>query len=173
MSNLLLEEVEYQYESTASGQWRRYVFPTGMRFEEFVSHRRFFGLPLVHYTYGICPETGRRITAKGVIAVGRKAIGLIAIGQAALGIVAFGQAAGGVLLGLGQASCGILSVGQLAVGWLFGLGQIATGVTAIGQVAFGKYVLAQLGVGKYLWTPKIQHPEAVQFFKHLFAYFMS
>ena len=44
-------------------------------------------LPLVHYTYGKCPETGKRIVAHGVIAVGRLAWGIIAIGQASLGVV--------------------------------------------------------------------------------------
>ena len=73
MKNLLLEKVEYKIETTNFGVWRRFVYPNGSYFAEFKSHATFMGLPLFHYTRGKCPETGRRIIAKGVIAVGRLA----------------------------------------------------------------------------------------------------
>ena len=49
----------------------------------------------MHYTRGKCPETGRRIIAKGVIAVGRLATGIVAIGHASFGLIAIGQLAYG------------------------------------------------------------------------------
>jgi hypothetical protein len=167
MKNLLLEQIEYKIEKTERGTWRRYVYPTGEYFSEFVSHKRMFGLPLVHYTRGKCPETGRRIVAKGIIAVGRLAAGVLAIGHASFGLLAIGQLALGLFFGLGQASSGMYALGQVAIGFYFGIGQIATGVTAIGQIGIGKYVLAQIGIGKYVWTQKTADPEAVEYFRAL------
>ncbi len=165
MSNLLLEKVEYKVEETSFGIWRRYVYINGTSFHEFKTHKTMFGLPLIHYTYGRSPETGRRVVAKGIIAVGRIACGFIAIGQAALGLLAIGQLAIGVLLGLGQLSSGIAALGQLAIGAYVGLGQFVTGYIAIGQFALGKYVLAQLGVGEFVWSSQRFDPEAAEFFR--------
>jgi len=173
MKNLLLEKVEYKIETTDLGVWRRFVYPNGTYFAEFKSHATFMGLPFFHYTRGKCPETGRRIIAKGVIAIGRLATGIIAIGHASFGLIAIGQLGLGILLGLGQASTGFYAIGQLAWGLMFGLGQFATGQIAIGQFAYGKYVLAQLGYGDYVWSMKRADPEAVKFFKSFLARFMS
>ncbi len=167
MDNLLLEKVEYKVEQTRWGVWRRFVYPNGKYFAEFKSHNTLFGLPLLHYTRGICPETGRRIVAKGVVAVGRLALGILALGHAAAGVVALGQLGLGVLLGLGQGATGVVAVGQLALGVQFGLGQFATGVVAIDQMAVGKYVLCQLGYGDHVWRVGRADPEAVRFFKQL------
>ena len=82
MDNLLLEEVEYKIEETNFGVWRRFGYIDGTSFHEFKSHNSWMGLPLVHYTFGRNPETGRRVVAKGVIAVGRLACGIVAIGHA-------------------------------------------------------------------------------------------
>lgn len=164
---MLLEKVEYKTEKTRRGTWRRFVYPDGRYFAEFKSHTVLFGLPLLHYSRGICPETGRRIVAKGIIAVGRLAMGGLAIGQGSLGILAVGQLAIGLLFGLGQGSTGVLALGQLALGVAFGAGQIATGVVAIAQIGLGKYVLAQIGFGQYVWSQGISDPEAVEFFKSL------
>src|SRR5262245_9525690 len=108
--NLLLQDIQYQVEQTAWGTWRRFVYPTGMRFAEFTSHRAWGSLPLVHYTYGRCPETGKRITARGVIAVGRFARGILAFGQVSVGVIAFGQLAVGLLFGFGQAATGAVCI---------------------------------------------------------------
>lgn len=167
MKNMLLEKVEYKIEKTNLGTWRSFVYPSGEYFSEFTSHNTMFGLPVLHYTRGKCPETGRRIVAKGIIAVGRLATGVIAIGHAALGVLAIGQLGLGLLFGLGQASSGVLAVGQLALGFYFGIGQVATGIIAIGQIGIGKYVLAQMGIGKYVWSQKTADPQAVEFFKSL------
>jgi hypothetical protein len=149
--NLLLTEIEYQWEETALGMWRRYVYPNGALFSEFKSHGHFGPMPILHYTYGKCPETGRRIVAHGFIAIGRLARGVIAIGHASVGIIAIGQLAIGLAFGLGQACTGALAIGQLAFGVFFGFGQIATGYIAIGQIAIGTYVLAQYGIGTHVW----------------------
>jgi len=169
MENLLLERVEYQFETTHFGIWRRYLYPTGVYFAELKSHSTFLGLPLVHYTHGICPETGKRIVAKGVLGIGRLATGVLAIGQASFGVVAVGQLGLGLLLGLGQGSTGWIAIGQLAIGVYFGLGQMATGSIAIGQLGLGKYVLVQMGFGEHVWSTKGSDPEAIEFFKDLLS----
>jgi len=173
VKNLLLEKVEYKIESTNFGVWRRFLYPNGAYFTEFKSHATFFGLPLLHYTRGKCPETGKRVIAKGVIAMGRLATGILAIGHASFGVIAIGQLGLGLLLGLGQGATGLYAIGQVALGLMFGLGQIATGKIAIGQVAYGKYVLAQVGYGDYVWSMKHADPDAVTFFKSLLARFIS
>jgi hypothetical protein len=165
--NLLLEKIEYRIDETASGSWRRFVYPNGSRFEEYKSRAEFAGMPLLHYTYGICPETGRRITARGVIAIGRFARGIIAIGHVAFGIVAIGQASVGLVLGFGQATAGVFCIGQLAIGLIFGAGQVATGYIAIGQIAFGSYVLAQIGWGSHVMDTRAVDPVAQNFFLRL------
>jgi len=165
MQNLLLEDVEYKVEETGLGVWRRFVYSSGARFSEFRSHASIGDLPLIHYTSGMCPETGRRIVAKGVIAVGRMAVGVVAIGQASLGLIAIGQLAIGLLFGLGQLTTGLAAIGQIAVGALLGIGQIATGVTAIGQLAFGKMVLGQVGHGMNVWSVSRADTTAVEYFR--------
>jgi hypothetical protein len=173
MRNLLLENVEYKIEETPHGVWRRFVYPTGQYFAEFRSNTTVFGLPLLHFTRGICPETGRRVVAKGFFAVGRIATGVIAFGQAAAGIIAFGQAGFGLLFCLAQGGAGMVAVGQLAAGFQFGAGQFATGLTAIGQLALGKYVMAQFGLGTYVWSPGHADPEAVRHFQELLSWASS
>jgi len=169
LRNLLLEKVEFQVTRTAAGSWRRFLWPTGELFEEYRSSRRLFGLPLLHFTRGRSPETGRRVVARGVIAVGRRAIGIVAIGQGAAGVVALGQASAALLVGVGQATIAPIAVGQLALGLLFGLGQAATGWVAIGQLALGEYVLAQIGFGAHVWDTRGVSPEAEPFFRALLS----
>jgi hypothetical protein len=168
MTNVLLENIEYKIEETPLGVWRRYLYPSGAYFSEFKAHRTLLGLPFIHYTKGICPETGKRVVAKGVVAIGRLATGVVAIGQASLGIVAIGQLALGFFFGLGQGSTGVVAIGQIAVGIEFGAGQLATGLTAIGQMGIGRYVLAQLGFGDHVWSTTRADPEAVQYFQSLY-----
>jgi hypothetical protein len=163
--NMLLGPVEYQTQETTWGVWRRFLYPNGHLFVEFVSHRRLFGLPWLHYTRGISPETGSRLWAKGIVAIGRKAYGVLAIGQLALGLVAIGQLAIGLGFGLGQATTGVVSVGQVALGISVGIGQLATARVAMGQISYGHYVLAQIGWGQHVWDMRGADPAAVAFFK--------
>lgn len=167
MANLLLQEVDYKTEKTRFGIWRRFLYESGAHFAEFRSHATMFGWPLLHYTSGVCPETGRRRTAKGIVAVGRLAVGGLAIGQASLGAVAIGQLGVGLLFGLGQAATGVWAVGQLALGGLFAAGQVTAAAVAIGQMAAGEYVLAQIGYGKHVWSQGSADPAAVQYFQDL------
>jgi hypothetical protein len=166
--NMLFADVEYQTEVTRLGTWRRFLYPHGALFEEFVSHGNLLGLPLVHYTRGVCPETGKRVVAKGVVAIGRLAIGIVAIGQASAGVIAIGQLAVGLLFGLGQASTGIVAVGQLAIAVMAGLGQATCGNVVIGQFAFGHYVLAQIGFGVHVMDARGTDPQAADLFGPLF-----
>jgi hypothetical protein len=161
------EPIEFEITRTRRGRWRRYTWPDGSVFAEYTSRRRWRGLPLLHYTRGRSPETGRRVVARGVVAVGRVAVGVVAVGQAATGVIAIGQLGIGALAGLGQATSGIVCLGQLAAGFGFGAGQLASGYVAIGQLALGHYVLAQAGFGDYLWTPERADPEAMAFFTRL------
>lgn len=165
--NMLLADIEYLVEETSWGTWRRFVYPDGSRFAEYTSWRTWGRMPLVHYTYGRCPETGKRITAYGVIAVGRFAYGMLAIGQIAMGLVAIGQLSIGMLFGLGQAALGSVCVGQLALTILFGVGQFTVGHVAIGQFAYGHYVLAQLGLGEHVIDTQAVDPKAHDFFLRL------
>jgi hypothetical protein len=166
-TNLLLTDIQYAVEETPRGTWRRYVYPNGKRFAEYTSRASWGGMPMVHYTWGICPETGKRVMANGVIAIGRWARGFIAIGQFAVGFVAIGQCAIGLVLGLGQFTTGAIAIGQLSLAMLFGLGQITCGQVAIGQIAYGRYVLAQLGWGEHVVDTRVIDPAAKDFFLRL------
>lgn len=167
MANILLENVKYKVEETSLGTWLRYLYPDGRGYAEFTSHKKMYGLPFIHYTRGICPETGRRKRAGGIIAIGRIAVGAVAIGQAAFGIIAVGQLGIGILFSLAQGAAALAAVGQVALGVRFGLGQLATGYTAIGQLAVGTYVLAQVGFGDHVWSQKAVDPQAVEYFLSL------
>lgn len=60
----------------------------------------------------------KRGFARGVIAIGPRAIGIVAIGWVAFGIFAIGAGAVGVFA-LGGICYGVFSVGGYALGWLF------------------------------------------------------
>jgi hypothetical protein len=167
MNNLLLERIAYQEQRTAFGTWRRYMYPSGAVFAELRTQRTLLGWPLLHYTKGVCPETGRRVTARGVIAIGRLAVGIIALGQAAVGPIAIGQLALGLLLGLGQAATGFGAVGQAVLGAGYGLGQLAVGHVVVAQLGYGEYVLAQAGAGTHVWSVTRRDPQALAFFRSL------
>jgi hypothetical protein len=113
------------------------------------------GYPLIHIAVGK-DANGKIRVAKGIIAIGQFGIGLITIAQ-------FGV---GLLFGIGQFMFGLITIGQCAIGIFFGLGQFATGYIAIGQIALGWYALCQFGFAKYIWSQKVRHPEAVEFFRH-------
>ncbi|MBN1356698.1 zinc ribbon domain-containing protein [bacterium] len=121
---------------------------------EWRTRTELFGWPVIHIAFGRNKQTGKWMVAKG----------LIAVGQFGVGLITFAQFGIGVLFGFGQCIAGYTAIAQFALAVYFGLGQFATGYIAIGQLAYGKYVLAQLGHGDFLWTPKIKDPEAVLFF---------
>lgn len=167
MGNLLLEDVEYRIDQTRRGAWRRYVYPDGTQFAEYKTHATWMGLPVVHYTRGKCPETGKRIVARGVFALGRIAVGVVAAGQASFGVVAIGQLGIGLLIGFAQLGTGVFAIGQVALGLVLGVGQVATGYFAVGQIGIGYYVLGQVGVGEHVWSQTTSDPIAQDFFRSL------
>ena len=163
--NLLLRQIDYQLTETSFGRWRRFMGADQKVFEEFVSHARILGLPLLHYTKGRCPETGKRITAKGIVAIGRFAIGFLAIGQVSAGLIAIGQLGLGLLFGIGQATSGVITIGQLAIGGAFAVGQFATAYAVVGQFGFGEYVIAQIGFGTHVFDTLKADPAVLPFFE--------
>lgn len=114
MGNVLLEKVDYKITETERGIWRRYMYPTGSLYAEYTSRSMAFGMPLIHYVRGVSPETGVAPVARGVIAIGRRAVGIVAIGRFAVGLLAVGQLSAG-LIGIGQLTGGVLSLGQMAL----------------------------------------------------------
>lgn len=105
----------------------------------------------MHVAFGR-DEAGRRLVARGIVAVGQFGVGLVTIAQ-------FGV---GVLIGVGQVSVGLVCVSQVAISVIFGLGQLAVGAMAIGQLAIGVYVLAQVGFGQFVWSMDRHDPEVLQ-----------
>jgi len=133
---------------------------------EFRSKTTLFGWPLVHIAFGLDPLTGRSRTAKGIIAIGDRAVGGVAIGGAAAGVVAIGGAAAG-LLSLGGVSLGILAaIGGLAVGGL-SFGGMAVGIIAVGGGAIGLYAGGGWGWGLHVLSSSVRDPEAEQLFQQL------
>lgn len=167
MGNVLLEKVDYKITETERGIWRRYMYPTGSLYAEYTSRSMAFGMPLIHYVRGVSPETGVAPVARGVIAIGRRAVGIVAIGRFAVGLLAVGQLSAG-LIGIGQLTGGVLSLGQMALGLALGIGQVASGYVCIAQIGFGHLVLAQAGFGAHAWTMRNRDPEASEFFRSLF-----
>ncbi len=124
---------------------------------EYRSEAEILGWPVIHIAFGKDAETGKIIVAKGIIA----------IGQFGIGLITFAQVGVGLLFGFGQCVAGIVAIGQVAIGIYFGMGQLATGLTAIGQLALGRFILAQIGLGQYVWSPERSDPEAVAHFTNL------
>jgi hypothetical protein len=167
MANLLNQQPDYVFSQSRWGATRKYLYDSGMLFREFKSHLKIGTLPLVHITLGINPETGKRLWAKGVIAIGRKAAGIIAIGQLAIGIISIGQLSISLLIALGQLSiAGLFAAGQAGIGAV-AIGQVAVGFVAIGQFAAGFYALGQAGIGKFVLSVHVRNQQAVSFFKSL------
>lgn len=127
---------------------------------EWKSSQTFYGYPLVHIAFGRDEKNKLKI-AKGIIAIGQFGIGLITFAQ-------FGV---GILFGFGQVMLGTTAIAQCALSLLFGIGQVSTGYIAIGQISLGFYALCQEGLAKYILTPKIKDPEAIEFFKQLYERF--
>ena len=102
---------------------------------EWKSAATFAGMPLVHVAFGIDRE-GRVRTARGIIAVGQRAIGGVAVGILAAGVISCGVVCGGVVslgvvAGALLLACGVNAVAPLAVG-VIAFGAVAGGVNAIG-----------------------------------------
>jgi hypothetical protein len=139
MENLLNTEIDYQTTETSYGTWRRFLYTNGAMNSEFTSRSSFIGWPLLHISRGRSPETGKIAAARGIIAIGQKAVGVLAVGQAAFGIIAIAQLSIGLLIGVGQAATGILAIGQAAAG-VFAISQFGIGVTGLSQLGGGLFL---------------------------------
>jgi hypothetical protein len=167
MPNLLLQPVDWKVDEGSFFVVKRYLSPATGSYTEYTSRMRMGQLPLVHITLGRDPETGRRKTARGVIAIGRFAFGLVAFGQVAVGAIAIGQASFGALA-LGQAAISAtVALGQLSVAPIFALGQVSVAYTAVGQVAVGAFAMGQEAFGPHVWTTTKKDPEAEAHFRKL------
>ncbi|MBL8843585.1 MAG: serine/threonine protein kinase [Planctomycetes bacterium] len=140
---------------------------------EWRSARAWRGRPLLHVAFG---RRGERKVARGVVAIGDRAVGLLAIGTVARGVVALGNVAIGAVafgafgcggLALGGGALGVVALGGVAVGG-FALGGLAVGAVAIGGFAAGGYALG----GKtfaYEWVNGADESEAGRRFFTRFA----
>jgi len=134
---------------------------------EYRSPAEIASIPLVHIALGRDPQTGKVRVARGIIAIGRIAYGVVAVGQLAIGVVSLGQLAVGAAFAIGQGAVSANALGQLSVGAALAIGQLACGWTVVAQIGLGVYVLAQYGVGQYLWTATVRDPVAVTHFEPL------
>lgn len=130
---------------------------------EYRSKTRIFGVPLVHVAYGLDPITGRPRTAKGIIAIGERAIGGLAIGGMAVGGIAVGGFGLGIISISGFALALMVAVGGLAIGGTaFGGGAI--GIIALGGGAVGVYAFGGGAWGLHALGGNANDPAARAFF---------
>ncbi len=102
---------------------------------EWKSQRSWRGSPLVHIAFGI-DRSGQLRTARGVIAIGQRAVGGLAIGIIARGVIAIGVVAIGVI------SFGVVAIAALLAGGVNALAFAAFGVVAAGYMAGGVHTIA-------------------------------
>jgi tRNA A-37 threonylcarbamoyl transferase component Bud32 len=164
-----VSEVKTQVEAISGvfpAAWRPYGY-------EYRSKTMLFGMPLLHICSGLDPATGRIRVARGIVAIGDRAVGglaigglaygVIAIGGGALGIFAFGGGAIGLLFALGGGALGGIALGGGAIGL------IAFGGGAVGLVALGGGAVGYLAKGGGAWGVHVvsairEDPAAVAFF---------
>ncbi len=86
-------------------------------------------------------------TARGIIAIGPKAVGIIAIGGVAVGVLSYGGISFG-FMSLGLLSLGlVISIGGFSLAPLgFAFGAIALGVMAAGLLSFGVTAIGVLAI---------------------------
>ena len=110
---------------------------------EYKSRRTVRGVPLVHINFG-----AGRYTAKGIFALGNKAVGVVAGGFLSVGVVSFGLISAG-LLALGTISAGALAFGAIAAG-LIAFGGASAGWLAFGGAACGMYAVGGAAVASHI-----------------------
>jgi predicted Ser/Thr protein kinase len=131
---------------------------------EYRSKASLFGLPLLHVTSGINFATGKRHTAKGIIAIGDIATGVFAFGGIASGVFAFGGAAFGVVAS-GGLGIGLLSFSGFALALLGAFGGFAFAPIAVGGFAFGYYAGGGLAFGVHAVGGNVHDAVAREFFR--------
>lgn len=138
--------------------------PTSPVHYEYRTRRTLWGLPLLHITSGIDPQTLRHRTARGIVAVSSgKAVGCIAIGSYAYGLFAFGAMAVGVFA-FGGLGFGVVTFAGFATALGLAIGGFALAPVVFGGYAIGLYGIAPAGLGPYLATNTHRIPQVDQFF---------
>lgn len=108
---------------------------------EYRSRKTVKGVPLVHVNIGM-----GMYLAKGIFAVGNRALGVVSFGFFSVGVVSAGLLTTG-LLSLGTISLGLISLGTIAVG-LIAVGAINVGLFCMGAVNYGQFCVGALSYGK-------------------------
>ena len=135
---------------------------------EYRSKTTLFGWPLLHVAAGVDPTTGRKRSARGIIAVGTAPRGFIAFGDVAVGVIACGIFGYGVV-SFSVVAVGIVACGSVAVGLALALGGVAIAPIALGGAAFGWYANGAIVWGKHAIGPGAYDPLADAFFNPLSA----
>ena len=130
---------------------------------EYRSKATLFGWPLLHVAMGVDPATGRKRSARGVIALGSAPRGVIAFGDTAVGVIACGIFGYG-LISLSVVAVGVISIGSVAVGLWWAVGGLALAPVALGGLVIGYYACGQVVVGKYGMGPQLDNAIANAFF---------
>jgi hypothetical protein len=130
---------------------------------EYRSKATLFGWPLLHVATGVDPATGRKRTAKGIIAMGNAPRGVIAFGDVAVGIIACGVFGYGVL-SVSVVGVGVVALGSVAVGLGLAVGGVAVAPVALGGATLGYYATGALAWGQHVISPGVHDPLADQFF---------
>lgn len=138
--------------------------PTNQGFPlNYRSKKKLFGLPLLHVVSGVDPQIGREPTAKGIVAIGGKAVGVFAFGGLASGFMAFGGIATGAIA-FGGLSFGLVSLGGLAIAIAIAIGGLSIAPISMGGNAIGHYAFGGKARGTYIIDGKTKTPEAEEFF---------
>jgi predicted Ser/Thr protein kinase len=130
---------------------------------EYRTRTTLFGWPLIHVATGVDPVTGRKRTAKGIIAMGCHPRGVIAFGDVAVGVIACGIFGYG-LISISVVAVGGFAIGSAAVGLWLAMGGVALAPIAIGGAVFGYYANGAMAWGKHVLSPGAFDPLAAKFF---------
>ena len=130
---------------------------------EYRSKANVFGLPLLHVAIGVNPATGRKRSARGIIALGNAPRGIIAFGDVAVGVVACGIFGYGVI-SMSILAVGVVALGSVAAGLWLAMGGVAMAPVAIGGAVMGYYANGALAWGKHISIPGFSDPLAEKIF---------
>jgi len=130
---------------------------------EYRSKATVCGWPLLHVATGVDPATGRKRSAKGIIAIGTAPRGFIAFGDVAVGVIACGIFGYG-LISVSVVGVGIVACGSVAVALLLAMGGVALAPIALGGAAFGYYASGMIAWGTHALSVNFQDPVAEAFF---------
>ena len=130
---------------------------------EYRSKATLFGWPLVHVATGVDSVTGRKRSAKGIIALGNSPRGIIAFGDVAVGVVACGIFGYGII-SMSVVAVGVVALGSLSVGLGLAMGGVAVAPVALGGAVFGYFANGALAWGAHAMSPAVYNAAADKFF---------